>query len=82
MERILGNLGTPSSHGDHKLLDRDHVWVVTQTMVIFEHLALWAAHTLLTYKVYPGFWGRTNPYPNHETGLIIQDLSHQAKVTW
>jgi len=41
-----------------KLLDRDYVWVVTQTMVSFESLALWAVHTVLTYKVYPGFWGR------------------------
>jgi hypothetical protein len=74
------NLGTPSTHRDGKLLYRDHVWVVTQTMVIFEHLALWAAHTSLTYKVYPGFWGRANPYHNHETGLMIQGPSHQAKV--
>jgi len=72
--------GTPSTHRDGKLLYRDHVWVVTQTMVIFEHLALWAAHTSLTYKVYPGFWGRANPYHNHETGLMIQGPSHQAKV--
>jgi hypothetical protein len=21
-------------------------------------LALWAVHNVLTYKVYPGFWGR------------------------
>jgi hypothetical protein len=65
-----------------KLLDRDHVWFVTQTVVIFEHLALWAVHTLLTFKVYPGFWGRAHPYHNHETGLIIQGLGHQTKLTW
>jgi hypothetical protein len=41
-----------------KLLDRDYVWVVTQTMVSFENWALWVVHTVLTYKVYPGFWGR------------------------
>jgi len=43
-----------------KLLDRDYVWVVTQTMVSFENLALWAKHSVLTYKVYPGYWGRPN----------------------
>ena len=74
------NLEFPSTRRIGKLLDRDYVWVITQTMVIFEHLALWAAHTLLTYKVYPGFWGWANPYRNHETGLMIQGLSHQAKV--
>ncbi len=63
-----------------KLLDRDHVWVVTQTMVIFEYLALWALHALLTYKVYPGFWGRANLYYTSETGLMIQDFGHQTKV--
>jgi len=69
-------------HCRGKLLDRDCVWVVTQTMVIFEHLTLWAAHAMLTYKVYPGFWGRANSYHNHETGLLIQKLSHQTEVTW
>lgn len=67
------NLGFPSSYRIGKLLDRDHVWVVTQTMVIFEH-------TLLTYKLCPGFWGRANPYHNKETGLIIQGLGHQPKA--
>ena len=52
----LGFLCCPARIG--KLLDRDYVWVVTQTMVSFEDLALWAMHTMCTYKVYPGFWGR------------------------
>jgi hypothetical protein len=57
-----GNLRRPCSHARiGKLLDRDYVWVVTQTMVSFENLALWAVHILLTYKVYPGFWGRKFP---------------------
>jgi hypothetical protein len=41
-----------------QLFDRDYVWVVTQTMVSFKNLALWAVHNVFTYKVYPGFWGR------------------------
>lgn len=54
-----GNLRLPLFHARiSKLLDRDYVWVVTQTMVSFENLALWAVHNMLTYKVYPGFWGR------------------------
>lgn len=76
------NLVPPNYPRIDELLDRDNVWVVTQTMVIFEHLALWAVHTLLTYKVYPGFWGRANLYHNNETGLMIQDLGYQIKVTW
>ena len=45
-----------------KLLDRDYVLFVTQTMVSFENLALWAKYSLLIYKVYPGFWGRCFQY--------------------
>ncbi|PMD34907.1 hypothetical protein L207DRAFT_128744 [Hyaloscypha variabilis F] len=57
-----GNLQLPLSNYHRtagKLLDRDYVWFVTQTMVSFENLALWAKHLVLTYKVYPGFWGRS-----------------------
>jgi hypothetical protein len=54
-----GSLGIPSFHARiGQLFDRDYVWVVTQTMVSFEKLTLWAVHNVLTYKVYPGFWGR------------------------
>jgi hypothetical protein len=55
-----GSLQDPSFHHARigQLFDRDYVWVVTQTMVSFEKLALWAVHNVLTYKVYPGFWGR------------------------
>jgi hypothetical protein len=54
-----GSLRIPSFHARiGQLFDRDYVWVVTQTMVSFENLALWAVHNVLTYKVYPGFWGR------------------------
>jgi hypothetical protein len=54
-----GSLQLPCSRARiGKLLDRDYVWAVTQTMVSFENLALWAVHTLRYYKVYPGFWGR------------------------
>jgi hypothetical protein len=55
-----GSLQDPSFHHARigQLFDRDYVWVVTQTMVSFENLALWAVHNVLTYKVYPGFWGR------------------------
>jgi hypothetical protein len=54
-----GSLWAPPSCAriDH-LFDRDHVWVVTQTMVSIETLALWAMHAMQAYKVYPGFWGR------------------------
>jgi len=41
-----------------QLFDGEHVWVVTQTMVFIEISALLARHTMLAYKVYPGFWGR------------------------
>jgi len=55
-----GSLQLPCSRARiGKLLDRDYVWAVTQTMVSFGNLALWAVHTLRYYKVYPGFWGRT-----------------------
>jgi len=56
-----GSLQLPCSRARiGKLLDRDYVWAVTQTMVSFENLALWALRTALplSYKVYPGFWGR------------------------
>lgn len=54
-----GNLRLPFFHARiGKLFDRDYVWVVTQTMVSFENLALWTVHSVLTNKVYPGFWGR------------------------
>lgn len=54
-----GSLQLPCSRARiGKLLDRDYVWAVTQTMVSFENLALWAVHTVRSYKVYPGFWGR------------------------
>jgi len=56
-----GSLRLPFFHARiGKLFDRDYVWVVTQTMVSFENLALWALRTALplSYKVYPGFWGR------------------------
>jgi hypothetical protein len=54
-----GSLQLPCSRARiGKLLDRDYVWAVTQTMVSFENLALWAVHTVRYYKVYPGFWGR------------------------
>jgi len=53
-----GSLRLPFFHARiGKLFDRDYVWVVTQTMVSFDQLALWAVRTAL-YKVYPGFWGR------------------------
>jgi hypothetical protein len=58
-----GNLRLPFFHARiGKLLGRDYVWVVTQTMVSYEQLALWAVYTALTYKVYPGFWGRSLRY--------------------
>jgi hypothetical protein len=54
-----GSLQLPCSRARiEKLLYRDYVWAVTQTMVSFENLALWAVHTVRYYKVYPGFWGR------------------------
>lgn len=58
-DREWGSLGIPDFHARvGKLFDRDYVWVVTQTMVSFDKLALWALHNVLTYRVYPGFWGR------------------------
>jgi hypothetical protein len=58
-DREWGSLGIPVFHARiGKLFDRDYVWAVAQTMVSFENLALWAVHNVLTYKVYPGFWGR------------------------
>jgi len=53
-------LHDPSFHHARigQLFDRDYVWVVTQTMVSFANLTLWAVHNMLTYKVYPGYWGR------------------------
>jgi hypothetical protein len=54
-----GSLQLPCSRARiGRLLDRDYVWAVTQTMVSFENLALWAVLTVCSYKVYPGFWGR------------------------
>jgi hypothetical protein len=54
-----GSLQLPCSRARiGELLRRDYVWAVTQTMVSFENLALWAVHTVRYYKVYPGFWGR------------------------
>jgi hypothetical protein len=54
------HLQDPSFHHARigQLYDRDYFWAVTQTMVSFENLASWAVHNVLTYKVYPGFWGR------------------------
>jgi len=61
-----GNLGFLIFHARvGKLLDRDYVWVMTQTMVSVEYLALWAKHAVLAYSVYPGFWGRFGVRASH-----------------
>lgn len=61
-----------------KLLDRDYVWVATQTMVSSENFALWAKHEMLTYKVYPGFWGRLQNTTHCERGLEIRTCPDAA----
>jgi hypothetical protein len=67
-DKEWGSLGIPVFRARiGQLFDRDYVWVVTQTMVSFDILALWALHGVLTYKVYPGFWGRILRHLNKST---------------
>jgi len=66
------NLRPPCSHARiGKLLDRDYIWVVTLIMVVLKVLTLWALHTVRTYKVYPGFWGRKLLIPRGRTLRFI-----------
>lgn len=52
-----GSFRAPFYHARiDRLFDRDYVWAVTQTMVSFESLALWAMHNASAYKDYPDFW--------------------------
>jgi len=68
-----GNLRLPCFHARiGKLLGRDYVWVVTQTMASLNDLTLWAVHTVHTYKVYPGFWGRKLLIPRGRTSRFIE----------
>ncbi|KAF8852213.1 hypothetical protein BDZ45DRAFT_116729 [Acephala macrosclerotiorum] len=56
-----------------QLFDRDYVWVVTQTMV------LWAMHNVVAYKVYPGFWGRIL---GHRPRDMVQFLPPSLRSLW